>query len=527
MKTKNPAFTNEPSQKTPTATLAGVMLLLVTAMITAAPTVHAADIIPAETSQLAAADTTPPADVEKVKAVAGESQVTLTWNAATDNVGVKGYKIYYGTKPVVKDGDTYDLGPIDAGDVLTTTVKGLNNGTTYYFAVTAYDAAGNESENYSVEVSATPGHGSADSTAPTVVSATAVDRQTVKVVFSEAVTLPTLSPETAFTIKNDSTQALLEVRKAVKYTADSTGKTILLTTAQQDAGTNYIVTAGLQIKDLAGNPIVSGTSDTAVFTGSDVIPTTAATQQTQQASADTTGPNLVSASAPDNTHLIVTFNEPIQLSQNPTDNFIITEENNADKVLTIKSVTLSDDMKSVTLTTEEQKAINYNLYAVDLKDKANNLINVDNNATVFLGGKSAGTQEASGTQQTQTPLTSAPEDASQLSASKAGADMVKLIWKASPNTAGTLAHYMLYQGNDGTNYGTGAAIDPTATSTQVGNLIPGIKYFFKLTAKDAAGNESKGIVTSFTLPQTGPELGLLLLGSLGLGKLLKRRKTRR
>jgi len=54
-----------------------------------------------------------------------------------------------------------------------------------------------------------------------------------------------------------------------------------------------------------------------------------------------------------------------------------------------------------------------------------------------------------------------------------------------------------------------------------------MEYFFKMAARDSSGNESQGVVTTFTLPATGPELGLLLLGSLALSKLLKRRKNRK
>jgi hypothetical protein len=530
MKTKSSAQAVVLSRKSLLATFATTMVLLVAAMI-AAPLVYAqADVIPTTTSQVAAADTTPPSDVEGVTATAGNGEITLKWDTSTDTVGVKGYKIYYGAKPVVSDGDTYDLGPADAGNKLTYTIQGLNNGTTYYFAVTAYDAAGNESENYSVEVSATPSataeHAAADTVAPKVVKAEAVNSQTVKVVFSEAVTLPTLSPEAAFTIKNDTTQAVLEVRKAVKDTSDTTGKTLLLTTAEQEKGTNYIVTAGLQVKDLAGNPLVSGTSDTAVFPGSDVEPAVA-TQQTQ-AAADTTGPELVSVSAPDSTHLVITFNEAVKLSATATDNFVITEENSADNILTIKSATLGVDEKTVNLTTDPQKPMNYNLYVMDVTDKVGNLISVDNNGSVFFGGLDGETQASTqqtqaGTQETQV-VAGAPEEASQLVASMVGKALVKLVWKASPNTAGNLASYMLYKGTDGTTYGPGTVLASTATSTELNNLVPGVKYFFKLTAKDSAGTESTGITTTFMLPGTGPELLPLLLGSLGLGKLLKRRK---
>ncbi|HLG26093.1 MAG TPA: fibronectin type III domain-containing protein, partial [Candidatus Gracilibacteria bacterium] len=129
----------------------------------------------AQDDLVAAADTEVPTDVENVVATAGNGQVKLTWNVATDNELVKGYRVYYGTTPVVSDGDAYAMGPIDVGNKITYTVTGLANATKYYFAVTAYDDAGNESENYSPEVSATPAHAAADTEAPTVVSAEAAN----------------------------------------------------------------------------------------------------------------------------------------------------------------------------------------------------------------------------------------------------------------------------------------------------------------------------------------------------------------
>jgi hypothetical protein len=64
---------------------------------------------------------------------------------------VLGYRVYYGTAS-----HTYiqSVGAgINAGNATTFTVTGLTTGT-YYFAVTAYDAAGNES-GFSVEASKT------------------------------------------------------------------------------------------------------------------------------------------------------------------------------------------------------------------------------------------------------------------------------------------------------------------------------------------------------------------------------------
>ena len=100
-------------------------------------------------------DTIPPSDVENVRATAGVGRVILQWDAATDDVGIKGYKIYSGIKSVEETNGKYNRSAIRVGKILKKTITNLKNDTTYYFAVTAIDKSGNESENYSIEVSAT------------------------------------------------------------------------------------------------------------------------------------------------------------------------------------------------------------------------------------------------------------------------------------------------------------------------------------------------------------------------------------
>jgi len=105
-------------------------------------------------------DLQPPSNVGRLVATADQTGVTLTWSPATDDVGVKGYKVYYGTQSVVATGGNYQNGPLDVG--MTSSlyapsykVTGLAANVPYYFAVTAYDAAGNQSQNFSTEASAT------------------------------------------------------------------------------------------------------------------------------------------------------------------------------------------------------------------------------------------------------------------------------------------------------------------------------------------------------------------------------------
>jgi len=77
--------------------------------------------------------------------------VTLEWDAVIDE-SLVGYRLYYGLGP-----GTYLQAPgegLSVGNVPTFTLTGLCSGTTYYFGVTAYDTANNESD-YSNEISTT------------------------------------------------------------------------------------------------------------------------------------------------------------------------------------------------------------------------------------------------------------------------------------------------------------------------------------------------------------------------------------
>ena len=94
------------------------------------------------------------------------AQVTLGWDADTSPLAI-GYELGYGT---ASGGYTIIL---DVGNLTTFTVPNLLDGTSYYFAVRAYDAAGDRSP-YSNEVAATtpppppPPPPPSDTTPPTV-----------------------------------------------------------------------------------------------------------------------------------------------------------------------------------------------------------------------------------------------------------------------------------------------------------------------------------------------------------------------
>src|SRR5688572_25863912 len=68
----------------------------------------------------------------------GAEQVKLAWDENTES-GIAGYRVYYGVGPSAFPNT------VDVGLSTTGTVKDLQPGTTYYFAVTAYNADGLES----------------------------------------------------------------------------------------------------------------------------------------------------------------------------------------------------------------------------------------------------------------------------------------------------------------------------------------------------------------------------------------------
>ncbi len=92
-------------------------------------------------------------------------QVELAWNASAGSV-ITGYKLYYGT-----ESHNYSSS-IDVGNQTSGTITGVQDGVTYYAAVTAYDAQGVQSGysaevNFSVQAGTVTASSSGDSTSTT------------------------------------------------------------------------------------------------------------------------------------------------------------------------------------------------------------------------------------------------------------------------------------------------------------------------------------------------------------------------
>ncbi len=74
-------------------------------------------------------------------------QVPVAWDPNSES-DLAGYTVYIGTAPGLYGP------PTDVGNVTTVNVMNLTKGQTLFFAITAYDTAGNQSD-YSNEVSHT------------------------------------------------------------------------------------------------------------------------------------------------------------------------------------------------------------------------------------------------------------------------------------------------------------------------------------------------------------------------------------
>ncbi|HDQ44369.1 MAG TPA: T9SS type A sorting domain-containing protein [bacterium] len=265
------------------------------------------------------------------------ASVRVSWepNAETHTAG---YKIYYGTHS-----RNYPTS-IVVGNVTQYSVNGLSEDATYYFAVTAYDQYGNESD-HSAEVQ----FALLDQTPPTLVRAEIFESDQVRLVFSEPIEKTSAEIKTNYKINDGAIVVLGAVLQP-----DQT--TVLVTTTEHPEGTHTITINN--IRDLATIPNTIATNTKGTYTFS---------------MTDTEGPEIVGvriARGTENDFLNVSFNKPIaQHEAFQIGNYAI------QPILLIQGVGYNSDQKSVTLTTaHHQHNQNYTLYISNIKDASGNVI---------------------------------------------------------------------------------------------------------------------------------------------------------
>ncbi len=233
---------------------------------------------------------------------------------------------------------------------LTTAVQ--THGSIYYLEVTGVkDLAGN-----TINGNNTVTFEGIDMTAPSVVSAVAINYNTVDLLFNERV--DSVSAQTA---ANYSISPALGIKEVV---LQPDAATVRITTDPQTGGTAYTITV-TGVKDGAGNLV--GVNNTAGFAG--VSPPV------------TSPPEVLSAAPTDNISLNVVFSvtmDPVT-AQDPT-NYTVSP------ALPITGATLQKDGVTVKLSTATQTGGEvYIVTVTNVKDQYGNIIGTVNNSASFTG----------------------------------------------------------------------------------------------------------------------------------------------
>lgn len=170
--------------------------------------------------------------------------VTVSWDANTED-DLLGYKIYYGTAS-----RSYDH-IIDVGNVVEYDIDNLPGGHTYYFAVTAYDTAFNESdfsEEVSIFLAAQTDSSAGDSTSntdpgnnqtppatpPHITDVVVLNLQTLRVYFDQPMDHLSMTSADHYTI-----QPQVQI---VSLTADSTRRYVTIVTSTHSIEVDYTLT---------------------------------------------------------------------------------------------------------------------------------------------------------------------------------------------------------------------------------------------------------------------------------------------
>lgn len=418
---------------------------------------------------VAQAQTLPPSDVENLSAEAGNREIVLTWDAAEDDGFVSGYRVYYGTNPVIEADDSYEDDLYTNSAEATYVVQNLLNGVEYYFSVTAIDDDQMESINYSNEASAVPvAPVGEDMEGPKMISAVHTAPNEVTVVMSEPIA-PT--DPSSFLLSNESSFEEVVIQDIV---FNSENLIMKLPLNALVPGENYELIATSAVEDLAGNPVSSGITDTVVFTAEVDFPEPEPVVQPEPEPEPE--PEPVIEEPP-----LLTEDEPLDLD--PVVDLI---DDNFDEFDDLFSEL--EDVPSDNLTEEEPD-----------KPSAPDLT-----APLEAQGLKADTSEVESSNQ------------------------VTLSWEPALDLDNDIVDQVLYLrtglGSWDDGYSLGKSVDETTIDVQ-----PNQNYQVRIVTIDVAGNESEGASFSFStnLSQTGPGTVIALSVALLIGMMMLLSSRRR
>ncbi len=386
-------------------------------------------------------DTTAPSAPTALAATVSGQSVGLSWTGSTDNVAVTKYTVYRSSTSGFTPSAATNVGTVTSGTTYTDAAPGVG---TWYYVVTASDAAGNESAA-STQASATVLDTTAPS-APTALAAT-VSGQSVGLSWTGSTDNVAV---TKYTVYRSSTSGFTP-SAATNVGTVTSGTTY--TDAAPGVGTwYYVVTAS----DAAGNESAASTQASAT-----VLDTTAPSAPTGLI-ATTSGANIGLSWTGSTDNVAVTT---YTVYKSATGGFT---PSGATQIGTVPAGT--------TTYSDAGPGVGTWYYVVTASDAA--------------GNESAGSSQASAT--IAAPDTTAPTSPSGLTATVSGAS-IGLSWTGSTDNVG-VTNYTVYRSST-TGFTPSAAtkLGTVTSATTYTDAAPGAgTWYYVVTASDAAGNESAG-----------------------------------
>ena len=424
------------------------------------------------------------------------TQVNLAWNASTDNISVAGYRIY---RDGVQIGSTADL-------VFSDTTCAAN--TTYAYRVSAYDGAGNESAQCTA-VNATTFADSAPPTAPTSLTANAVSQTEVDLAWSASTDNVGV---TGYRIYRDGVQI-------------GTSATTAYSDATCTIGTTYAYEVSAY--DAAGNESAMSLPTEVTTPGNDTEPPSVPASL-QASGASATEIDLAWEGSTDNVGVAgyKVFRDGVQIGTTALTSYTdanCSEATSYTYEVSAYDITSNESDKSdpAVGTTLDVTApsVPTGLAASAVSETQVNLswtASTDNvgvtTYTIFRNGGQIGTSatpaysdttcaaatgytytvsasDAAGNQSAQsaqatatTPDTTAPSVPTGLAANATSGTTADVTWTASTDNVGVTGYKVF---RNGAQIGTSAT-----TSYSDAGLTPATTYTYKVSAYDAASNES-------------------------------------
>jgi len=246
-----------------------------------------------------------------------------------------GYKVYCGTT-------SGSYGTVfDVGNTTSYQVNNLTGGTTYYFAVTAYDQSWNESA-YSIEETFMV----ADQQLPTISNVVCENADQVRIIFNEPI--EELSAEIPGNYQIDGGDIVVQ-----QVTLEADLKTVTLITTLHSNGSHQVIVSGVRDRAAVPNTIANG-QFTYSWDGSDSDP-----------------PIVVNVNLDLDKYLVVTFNEPVEPnSATNLSNYMISPAVN------IIGSSINGTFKIVYLTTEPHvPGQSYSMTISNVRDGSGNIMN--------------------------------------------------------------------------------------------------------------------------------------------------------